>query len=173
MDVFEDFIYGRLYLWVFFQFWMSLTPGTESGGGCELQRQFSVETHEGDKCSSMVTRKQRNEWLELFQRCFLEMGQGWESGKPAKRGGFNISGSLATARQQSSGKFADCFSQSKEAQRSCNNKPTGTRSDVSELSALSHLCISKWTVSRETSPCTGGNRPRWLTCCAPSHRLSS
>lgn len=56
MDVFEDFTYGGLYLWTFFQFPMSLklfrcslTPGTKSRGGCELQRQFSMETCEGDK----------------------------------------------------------------------------------------------------------------------------
>lgn len=125
------------------------------------------------KCSSLVTERKRNEWLELFQRCFLEMGQGLEHGKSAKRRGFNTSSSVATSSQQLKDEFTDCFNQFKEVQRSCNNKPTGTCTGVSALQALSRLCISKWTVSQETSPCTGWNRPSWLTCCAPSHRLSS
>lgn len=83
MDVSGDFIYGGLNLWMFFQLPVSLklsrcppTPGAESRGGCEPQRQFSMETRKGDKCSSTVTGRKRNERLELFQRCFLEMGQG-------------------------------------------------------------------------------------------------
>lgn len=56
MDVFELFVYKGLYLWMFFQFPLSLklfrwspTADGEREEGCELQRYFFMETCEADK----------------------------------------------------------------------------------------------------------------------------
>lgn len=125
------------------------------------------------KWSSRVIGRKWSEWLKLFQSCFLEMGQGQESRKPANRDGFNASSFLATSSQQLQEKFAGFLNSSKEEQRLCHKKPTGTCTDTPELSTPPHLCILESTVSCETSPCTGWSRASWITCCAPSHSLAS
>lgn len=51
------------------------------------------------------------------------MGQGWESAKPAKKGGFQTLSSLPTSSQQLQDKLVDCFNQSNQAQWSCSTKP--------------------------------------------------
>lgn len=104
---------------------------------------------------------------------FLEMGQGQESRKPANRACFNASSFLATSSQQLQDKCADFFNPSEEEQRLCHKKPAGTRTDTRELSTPPHRCVFQCTVSSETSPRTGWNRPSWVTRGAPSHGLAS
>lgn len=67
MDVFELFIYGGLYLWMFSLLPLSLkllrwspTSDAERGGGCKLQRCSSWRLVRLTKCSSMGIVKKEN-----------------------------------------------------------------------------------------------------------------